>query len=126
MKNILVIVSEETTSSYILKFLTTKGFEATGAEDGDTGVWLAAVLLPDLILCDLPSMSCNEMLRKLRNEPITAAIPVVFLTQKTNQEEAHHLSEQEADSYLIKPFTSNELLQTIANVLCNSQKREFC
>ncbi|MGA8213045.1 MAG: response regulator [Candidatus Sulfotelmatobacter sp.] len=62
--------------------LARAGYEMSFAGDGDEALLMAAENLPDLILLDmmLPRMSGPEVLKALKKEPTTAAIPVVVLT----------------------------------------------
>jgi CheY-like chemotaxis protein len=62
--------------------LTRAGYEMTFAADGAEAVLIAKDKRPDLILLDmmLPKMSGLEVLRELKKEPATEAIPVVVLT----------------------------------------------
>jgi|ERR1700733_4308678 len=70
--------------------LTRAGYEMSFAGDGDEALLMAAEKLPDLILLDmmLPKMSGPDVLKALKKEPATAAIPVVVLTglSQTNAE----------------------------------------
>jgi CheY-like chemotaxis protein len=70
--------------------LTRAGYEMSFAGDGDEALLMAGEKLPDLILLDmmLPKMSGLEVLKALKKEPATKAIPVVVLTglSQTNAE----------------------------------------
>ncbi len=70
--------------------LTRAGYEMSFAGDGDEVLLIAGEKLPDLILLDmmLPKMSGLEVLKALKKEPATEAIPVVVLTglSQTNAE----------------------------------------
>jgi CheY-like chemotaxis protein len=70
--------------------LTRAGYEMSFARDGDEALLIAAEKLPDLILLDmmLPKMSGLEVLKALKKDPATQAIPVVVLTglSQTNAE----------------------------------------
>jgi two-component system phosphate regulon response regulator PhoB len=70
--------------------LTRAGYEMSFAGDGDEALLMAAEKRPDLILLDmmLPKMSGLEVLKALKKEPATEAIPVVVLTglSQTNAE----------------------------------------
>jgi two-component system, OmpR family, phosphate regulon response regulator PhoB len=70
--------------------LTRAGYEMSFAGDGDEALLMAAEKLPDLILLDmmLSKMSGPDVLKALKKEPKTAAIPVVVLTglSQTNAE----------------------------------------
>ena len=58
------------------------GYDMSFAGDGDEALLMASEHLPDLILLDmmLPKMSGPDVLKALKKEPATAAIPVVVLT----------------------------------------------
>jgi CheY-like chemotaxis protein len=70
--------------------LARAGYEMSFAGDGDEALLMAGEKLPDLILLDmmLPKMSGLEVLKALKKEPATEAIPVVVLTglSQTNAE----------------------------------------
>jgi CheY-like chemotaxis protein len=70
--------------------LARAGYEMTFAADGDEALLMAGEKLPDLILLDmmLPKMSGLEVLKALKKNPATAAIPVIVLTglSQTNSE----------------------------------------
>jgi signal transduction histidine kinase/CheY-like chemotaxis protein len=75
---------------------------------------LAAALAepPDLVLADvmMPGMDGVELVRRLRAEPATAALPVVLLTARAGQDAVLQGLAAGADDYLTKPFTSADLL----------------
>ena len=70
--------------------LTRAGYEMSFAGDGDEALLMAGEKLPDLMLLDmmLPKMSGLEVLKALKKDPATAAIPVIVLTglSETNAE----------------------------------------
>lgn len=119
MKNILVIEDEGIIRLQLLNVLEANGFNAIGAQDGLMGVQLAKQFVPDLILCNvaLPKLNGYEVLRELRNEPITASIPFIFLSAQTPHPDLNQGQELVADGYLSKPMTSEELLQAIDKLL---------
>lgn len=69
--------------------LTSAGYEVVSAIDGDQAVRLAREHTPSLILLDvmLPKMSGPDVLRILKNDPVTAAIPVMMLTSLSQKNE---------------------------------------
>ena len=73
--------------------LARAGYEMSFAGDGDEALLMAGEALPDLILLDmmLPKMSGLEVLKALKKDTATAAIPVVVLTglSQTNAERLH-------------------------------------
>lgn len=119
MAKILVIEDETLLRQNILELLAIEGFEAIGAEDGQTGIALAQSSLPDLIVCDvmMPGVDGYKVLATLRDEPDTALIPFIFLTAKGTPEDFRTGMNSGADDYLVKPFKQMELLDAIASRL---------
>jgi diguanylate cyclase len=115
-QKILVIEDETPIRANILKILNFKGFETVGAEDGEVGIEQAKRHLPDLIICDImmPQVDGYGVLYALRQDPETAAIPLVFLTAKAERSDLRQGMNLGADDYLTKPFSSAELLEAVA------------
>lgn len=116
MTTILIIEDDETIRSNLLEILELEGFRAIGAENGRVGIRQAKDHLPDLILCDIqmPELDGYEVLDTLRSLPQTAAIPVIFLTAKTEYHNIRHGMNLGADDYLTKPCSVSELLGSIS------------
>lgn len=87
-------------------------FRTVTAPDGATGVASAREHRPDLIVSDImmPRMSGDQMFRQLRSDPELAAIPVVFLSAKADDELRVKLLEEGAQEFVGKPFTPRELM----------------
>ena len=119
MKNILVIEDEGIIRLQLLNLLEANGFKALEAPDGFTGVELAKQFVPDLILCNiaLPRLNGYDVLRELRNEPITANIPFIFMSAQITQLKVEQGKSLVADGYLSKPMTSEEILEAIDKLL---------
>jgi CheY-like chemotaxis protein len=79
------------------------------------GLDMASEHRPDLILLDLhlPDMTGNEVLRRLRENPGTATIPVVVLTADANPLHVEKLLEAGAQAYLTKPLDVMQLLNVL-------------
>jgi len=79
------------------------GYDMSFAGDGDEALLMASEHLPDLILLDmmLPKMSGPDVLKALKKEPATAAIPVVVLTG-LSQANAERLRGDGASAFLAK------------------------
>ena len=119
MTKVLVIEDEELIRESILNILNTRGFSAIGSGNGQMGLQLAKEIVPDLILCDvrMPEFDGYEVLKALRQDPITATIPFIFLTAETNQDIQRPGQLNSANAYLTKPFTTAELLEAIATYI---------
>ena len=105
------------------------GYEVVCAEDGETALESARDQHPDLILLDmiLPKMSGPEVLRRLKTNPKTNAIPVVVLSSLTDKNR-QKLLEAGAEDYLEKgslmPARGVNLLpQALENVICRINRK---
>lgn len=116
MTKILVIEDEAAVRSNILELLTNEGFEVMGAENGTQGLILAQEQIPNLILCDImmPGLDGYQVLEALRDDPMTALIPLIFLTAKASSADLRYGMEKGADDYITKPFSCKELLRAIS------------
>lgn len=115
MTTVLVIEDEVQTRNIFLKCLEFEGFRAFGASNGATGIALAQSHHPDLIVCDImmPDMDGYSVLSALRQLPMTAAIPLIFLTAKVTMTDLRRGMELGADDYLTKPCTVEQFLAAI-------------
>lgn len=85
--------------------LRQRGFDVSSATDGEEGLRLArTVPLPDVILLDLlmPKMPGIEVLRALRGDPATAAIPVLILSNSSREEDKRQAVQLGASGYYVK------------------------
>ncbi len=91
------------------------GFTLASCATGVDALVQVAAFRPDLILLDvnLPQMSGLEILRNLRADPRTAAIPVVFMTAKSAAHELAELRAHGAADVIIKPFDPLTLADTV-------------
>ena len=115
MNTILVIDDDAATQALTVKALEARGFSTLKANDGLQGLESAKQHLPDLIICDvqMPRLNGYETLAALRQDPITATIPFIFLTGLTDRKELRQGMGLGADDYLTKPFSANELMQAV-------------
>ena len=115
MTHILVIEDDEAILQNIIDVLELEGYETASATNGAVGINLARRELPDLILCDImmPIFDGYDVLRELRQDPITAEIPFIFLTALTDRNSMRQGMEMGADDYIPKPFSSEEMLTAI-------------
>ena len=74
-----------------------------------------ASMRPDLLITDLnmPGVDGMEMLRALKRNQQTKAMPVVLVSSKNQESDRAWGKRQGADDYLTKPFTSDQLLTTV-------------
>ncbi len=89
------------------------------ASNGEECLALARDLKPDVILLDvmMPKLDGYETCRRLKQDPQTSSIPVIFLTAKAQQFEMRQGLEVGGLGYLIKPFDPMSLHDEIVALL---------
>ncbi len=104
---------------YVTK-LTMEGWQAELASDGKTGLAKAKKSVPDLILLDvlLPKMNGFDVLKELKSDPATSAVPVILLTNLGQKGDVLKGLELGAVDYLIKAhFMPSEVVAKIKALL---------
>jgi DNA-binding response OmpR family regulator len=119
MAHILIIDDEPLILNSIRRVLEREGFEVSEAPGGQQGLDLIAQKSPDLIVLDIvmPEMNGQEVCRRLRADPFTARLPIIFLTAQGRPEQIAHGLDAGADDYLVKPFDVIELPARIRALL---------
>lgn len=102
MTKILVIEDEQGVRENLLEILEAENFDTIGAENGHVGITWAWEHRPDLIICDvmMPELDGYEVLKLLRQDPVTETIPFIFLTAKADKADLRQGMELGADDYL--------------------------
>ena len=98
---------------------TVAGWEVMVANSGAQGLIRAATYKPDAILLDvmMPGMDGPTTFRELQKNPVTAKIPVLFLTAKVQATDRRRFADLGIHAVLVKPFDPLTLSTQIANVL---------
>ncbi len=119
MKKILAIEGQADTRNLFLEGIKAEGFHTIGAANGKVGIELAQQELPDVIISEiaLPKLDGYGVLIKLRQNPVTAIIPFIFVTAQGERTEYRKAMELGANDYITKPCTLEELLKAIATQL---------
>ena len=130
MKTVLVVDDDPDIRELITWKLGQAGYATLVAADGEAGLAAAATgdpdgNLPDLILVDwmMPKMSGIEVCRALRENPLTARIPVILLTANSQEADVEVGFAAGVDDYIAKPFSPREMLGRIQAVLARSEAR---
>jgi PAS domain S-box-containing protein len=115
-----VLVAEDNADMrQYLADLLERSYAVTTAANGHQALERARQTEPDLILADvmMPGLDGFGLLRALRADPQTARIPVIFLSARAGEEAAIEGLAAGADDYLVKPFSSAELLARVRSNL---------
>ena len=122
---ILIIDDEATIRRMLSVLLKRNGHEVLEAQDGESGVETANAHQPDIILLDImmPRVDGFETLRRLRANPNTAEIPVIFVSAKSQVEDRVEGLRLGADDYVVKPADPTELMMRIEAVMNRSRRQ---
>jgi two-component system cell cycle response regulator DivK len=118
-KTILIIEDEPRNLKLIRDLLHRFGYETLEATDGEQGVRLARLRLPDLILMDImmPKMDGLEATRIIKADTKTRHIPIIALTSYAMKGDRERTLEAGCDAYIAKPVDIQEVLKTIEHYL---------
>ena len=123
MSRILIIEDEAPMRVALKDILEAEGHRALTATDGAAGLQSALDEKPDLILLDvmMPRLDGFALCAELRR--LERHVPVLMLTAKGRVEDRVHGLDTGADDYLVKPFSTEELLARVRALLRRFQKQ---
>jgi DNA-binding response OmpR family regulator len=95
------------------------GFNVLEASSGQQGVQMLRDQTPDLVICDvnMPGMDGYETLGAVRESSTTAPIPFILMTGLVSRDGFRRGMVCGADDYLVKPFTTDELIEAVMSRL---------
>jgi DNA-binding response OmpR family regulator len=119
MSSILVVDDDPLIRTLVEHKLRQRGFDVVSADSGEAGLKQVAAKRPDLIVLDamMPELDGFEVLRRLKQDTATAAIPVIMLTARKQESDIVSALSSGARDYLVKPFMPEELIMRIRNLL---------
>lgn len=114
--SILVIEDNPANMSLMVYLLEAYGYRVLSAWDGEQGVAAARRERPDLVLCDLrlPRLDGHGVLRQLKADPATRAIPVLAASAEPADDGGAALLAAGFDGWLAKAFEPEQLLPALA------------
>ena len=122
-KHILIVDDEPAIRDMVAFALRKAGMQTLHAGDARAAKAVIGDQVPDLILLDwmLPGMSGLELARRLRHESRTAEVPIIMLTARGEEMDRVNGLEAGVDDYVVKPFSTRELIARIKAVLRRAQ-----
>jgi serine/threonine protein kinase len=113
--DILVVEDEAGIRHNLVTLLRMEGFSVLEAKDGLAALTVAREHVPLLILSDvmMPGLDGYGLLKQLRADPRTAAIPFIFITARTDRTDMRRGMNLGADDFLGKPFSRDEVLDAV-------------
>ena len=124
-RHLIYIEDEQDMIDLVELILKRKGYEVTGVLGGREGLAAVRRELPDLVLLDLmmPDMDGWEVYQQLRADVSTRDIPVIVITAKAHAiDKVLGLHIAKVNDYIIKPFSPQELVDSVENVLAQSDQ----
>jgi DNA-binding response OmpR family regulator len=123
MERILIIEDETPMRTALADLLAGEGYRALTAADGESGLERALAEKPDLILLDvmMPKLDGFAVCAELRR--LGADVPVLMLTAKGQIEDRVTGLDAGADDYLVKPFSTDELLARVRALLRRVERK---
>lgn len=122
----LAYIEDETEMIDLVRLiLGRQGFTVLGANGGREGLDLVRKELPDLVLLDLmmPDMDGWDVYHQIRSEVQTRDIPVIVITAKAQDiDKILGLRVAKVEDYISKPFSPQELIERIEQVLSRDQR----
>ncbi|MBN1562947.1 MAG: response regulator transcription factor [Anaerolineae bacterium] len=111
MAYILVVDDERDVLTSIAQVLADDGYQVSAVESGFAALNAMEQQLPDLLVLDIimPEIDGIEVCRRVRANPFTAKVPIIFLTAKGRASDIAEGLDAGADDYLMKPFDVVEL-----------------
>ena len=120
MATILIVDDVAANRKFLVTLLAQHGHRLLEAVNGRDGLAAVQAEHPDLVITDvlMPAMDGYELVRQLRLDPATSAMPVVFYTARYGEREARELALSSEVSYVLtKPAESEEVLTIVGHVL---------
>lgn len=112
---VLVIDDSSTIQAVLAKMLGQNGYTVLRAMDGEAGLAAARNEAPDLVFLDIvmPGMSGFEVLRQLRRDEATRALPIIMISGNMQATEQFYVQRFGADDFMKKPFGRIEVFARI-------------
>jgi len=121
---ILVVDDDVDIARFVEMNLAMEGFDVIVAHDGEEALDLVSQRSPDLVILDLmlPVMDGIEVVKRLRADAMTSALPIIMLTAKGQTADKVLGLTEGADDYIVKPFDTFELVARVRSTLRRNQE----
>lgn len=118
-KRVLLIEDEPNIIEAISFILSRDGWTVHTHEDGETAMDKVLALPPDMIILDvmLPGRSGFDILRDIRANPVTSAIPVMMLTARGQSKDRDLAARLGVNHFMTKPFSNTEVRDHVRSLM---------
>lgn len=123
-KRVLIAEDEESIVASLEFLMRKAGFETCVARDGTAALERVADFAPDLVLLDimLPGRSGYDICARIRENPVLHGTRVLMLTARGSSADEARGMAVGADAYLTKPFSTQELVARVRELLGEAQR----
>lgn len=120
-ENLLALVVDDSLSARrsLAEFIKDLGYDVRMARDGIEALEIIEATKPDIILADLemPRMNGLELTSHIRSKKEINEIPIIMITSRSTEKHRDMADSAGVNIYLTKPFSEDELLENIQNLL---------
>ncbi|WP_304297609.1 ATP-binding protein [Porphyromonas gulae] len=115
----ILLVEDNKDIKLLVKLLLCDRYNVLSAANGKEGIDIATEYIPDIVITDImmPIMDGIEMTMRMKQSPLLCHIPIVALTAKSTEQDRLEGIKSGVVSYLCKPFSPEELLAHIEQLL---------
>ena len=119
MKRILIADDEPQIRILLNATLSVNDYQLFEAADGDQALAMIEVHKPDLVILDwmMPKLTGIQVAESLRDNPLTASIPIIMLTARGMQRDRQIGKLAGIQEYVVKPFSPNNLLEIVETIM---------
>ncbi|MCR4629361.1 MAG: response regulator [Clostridium sp.] len=125
-KKKIVIVDDDLAYLKMMRGSLAQDYSVVPTTNGAQALNIIKVTRPDLVLLDymMPGMDGADVLAKLRSNPRTATIPVMFLTGKNDSESVHKVLGEKPEGYILKSMSILKIAQVIEDYFKMKDRQE--
>jgi len=125
-KKKIVIVDDDLAYLKMMRGSLAQDYSVIPTTNGAQALNIIKVARPDLVLLDymMPGMDGADVLAKLRSNPRTATIPVMFLTGKNDSESVHKVLGEKPEGYILKSMSILKIAQVIEDYFKMKDRQE--
>ncbi len=118
-KTILAIDDSPSVRMMVQMTLSGAGYTVVLAVDGEDGLEKALAHRPDAVLTDqnMPRLDGLGFIRKFRQSPVSAGVPVVFISTESSSNIVQQARDAGATGWIVKPFDQTKLLSVVSKLV---------
>ena len=119
LTRVLIVDDDQVIQQLLEVNLELEGYEIAKASNGEEALAQVQAFNPELVLLDvmMPKLDGREVCRRIKADPATKHIPVIFLSARAQDMDVTSGLDLGASAYVTKPFDPVDLIETVEKVL---------